>query len=140
MSLQWENLPYSEKFVAHSDLVCRTHYILYIDSIQIAIVPNNINSLNTCCSIAGLKPCTQYQIDLVTINNRGFVNKLPPIFLKTKENYETNEEGNKSLKFYTNGDSSKDIGLNIRQYACDKGKHRKKIVNFDSKTTIEIKS
>ena len=61
-----------------------SHYILYLNNVEVAISPNSPDSLYTCLSINGLKPNTEYQIDFVTVNYIGFINKPPSIHCMTK--------------------------------------------------------
>lgn len=63
-----------------------SHYILYLNNIQLGVFPNVSHSLYTCCSITNLESDTKYQIDFVTVNKMGFINKLPSIFCMTQNN------------------------------------------------------
>ncbi|EHN02844.1 YEL043W-like protein [Saccharomyces cerevisiae x Saccharomyces kudriavzevii VIN7] len=94
LTIHWENEPAKvEKKNADADRNFISHYLLYLNNTQLAIFPNNPNSLYTCCSITGLEAETQYQLDFITINNKGFINKLPSIYCMTKA-----REANEALK------------------------------------------
>ncbi|CCD25803.2 Gta1p NDAI_0G00270 [Naumovozyma dairenensis CBS 421] len=81
ITIHWENEPLKQSPNANPI----SHYLLYLNNSQIAIFPNNSNSLYTCCSITNLLPEKQYQLDFITINKMGFINKLPSIFCMTKK-------------------------------------------------------
>ncbi|CCF58201.1 hypothetical protein KAFR_0E00470 [Kazachstania africana CBS 2517] len=90
ITIHWENEP----TINNSDNYI-SYFLLYMNNSQVAIFPNNPKSLYTCCSITNLTSQTQYQLDFITVNNMGFVNKVPSIYCMTKEknNVEyTNEE------------------------------------------------
>ncbi|SMN18182.1 similar to Saccharomyces cerevisiae YEL043W Predicted cytoskeleton protein involved in intracellular signalling based on quantitative analysis of protein-protein interaction maps [Maudiozyma saulgeensis] len=78
ITVHWENEPL-DKGTSHI-----SHFILYINNIQLAIFRNDPKLLYTCCLITGLEPHKQYQLDFVTTNELGFVNKLPSLFCMTR--------------------------------------------------------
>lgn len=82
ITLHWENEPIDSSATSLPNNI--THYMLYINSVQVGVFPNSPKSLYTCCSIANLKSQKQYQLDFITVNNMGFINKLPSIFCMTK--------------------------------------------------------
>ena len=61
-----------------------SHYLVYLNNNQVAIFPNNPNRPYTRCMIGGLEQNTEYQLDLVTVNSNGFVNKVPSVYCVTK--------------------------------------------------------
>lgn len=93
ITVHWENEP-SDIKISHI-----SHFLLYLNNIQLAIFPNDPNSAYTCCLISGLNPQEQYQLDFVTINDTGFINKLPSIYCMTKSttNEKNLEDSNDSL-------------------------------------------
>lgn len=93
VTIHWENEPVKAEDNGSADRNFISHYLLYLNNTQLAIFPNNPNSLYTCCSITGLEAETQYQLDFITINNKGFINKLPSIYCMTKA-----REANEALK------------------------------------------
>ncbi|EJS44093.1 YEL043W [Saccharomyces arboricola H-6] len=93
LTIHWENEPVKAEKDTDADRNFISHYLLYLNNTQLAIFPNNPNSLYTCCSITGLEAETQYQLDFITINNKGFINKLPSIYSMTKA-----REVNEALK------------------------------------------
>lgn len=56
-----------------------SHYILYINGIESVL----INGKQHKCTLDGLQPGTNYQIDLVAFNLAGFRSRSSPIFIKT---------------------------------------------------------
>ncbi|QID84496.1 hypothetical protein GRS66_007000 [Saccharomyces pastorianus] len=93
LTIHWENEPVKAENGGVGARNFISHYLLYLNNTQLAIFPNNPNSLYTCCSITGLEAETQYQLDFITINNKGFINKLPSIYCMTKA-----REANETLK------------------------------------------
>ncbi|CAI4060769.1 hypothetical protein SUVZ_05G0290 [Saccharomyces uvarum] len=93
LTIHWENEPVKAENHGIGARNFISHYLLYLNNTQLAIFPNNPNSLYTCCSITGLEAETQYQLDFITINNKGFINKLPSIYCMTKA-----REANETLK------------------------------------------
>lgn len=93
VTIHWENEPVKAEDNGGADRNFISHYLLYLNNTQLAIFPNNPNSLYTCCSITGLEAETQYQLEFITINNKGFINKLPSIYCMTKA-----REANEALK------------------------------------------
>lgn len=93
LTIHWENEPVKAESHGVGARNFISHYLLYLNNTQLAIFPNNPNSLYTCCSITGLEAETQYQLDFITINNKGFINKLPSIYCMTKA-----REANGTLK------------------------------------------
>lgn len=83
ITIHWENEPVSLGSSASSSSSI-SHYLLYVNNLQVAIFPNSPNSLYTCCSITGLKPETEHQLDFIAVNRMGFMNKLPSIYCMTK--------------------------------------------------------
>lgn len=85
ITIHWENEPLLNQDLdqeVKKDFI--THYIIYINNLQLGVFPNRPQSLYTCCSLTNLKPSTQYQLDFITVNNMGFINRLPSIFIMTK--------------------------------------------------------
>lgn len=93
VTIHWENEPVKVEKDVDVDRNFISHYLLYLNNTQLAIFKNNPNSLYTCCSITGLEAETQYQLDFITINNKGFINKLPSIYCMTEA-----REANEALK------------------------------------------
>ncbi|GAV29916.1 hypothetical protein PMKS-003422 [Pichia membranifaciens] len=56
-----------------------SHYILYINGIETVA----INGQQHKCTLDGLQPGTNYQIDLVAFNMAGFRSRSSPIYVKT---------------------------------------------------------
>ncbi|VEU20468.1 DEKNAAC101281 [Brettanomyces naardenensis] len=56
-----------------------SHFLLYINGLQAATVSGEKQS----CTLEGLNPDTNYQIDLVAFNMAGFRSRSSPIFVKT---------------------------------------------------------
>lgn len=83
ITIHWENEPI--KIKQNTDQII-SYYLLYLNNLQVAIFPNSTNSLYTCCSITGLEQETEYQLDFITVNNMGFINKLPSLYCMTKPN------------------------------------------------------
>ncbi|GAV54907.1 hypothetical protein ZYGR_0AS02300 [Zygosaccharomyces rouxii] len=83
ITIHWENEPIGIGSSTSSSSSI-SHYLLYLNNSQVAIFPNSPNSLYTCCSITGLKPETEHQLDFITVNRMGFMNKLPSIYCMTK--------------------------------------------------------
>lgn len=84
ITIHWENEPVRGGTSKNSNSI--SHYLLYLDNSQLAIFPNSPNSLYTCCSLTGLSPETEYQLDFITVNRMGFMNKLPSLYCMTKSN------------------------------------------------------
>ncbi|CAR28500.1 ZYRO0F05456p [Zygosaccharomyces rouxii] len=85
ITIHWENEPVRGGSSPSSSSSI-SHYLLYLNNLQVAVFPNSPNSLYTCCSITGLKPETEHQLDFITVNRMGFMNKLPSIYCMTKSN------------------------------------------------------
>ncbi|QLL31607.1 hypothetical protein HG536_0B04710 [Torulaspora globosa] len=83
ITVHWENEPVSKTSgKRHADAI--SHFLLYVNNLQVAIFPNAPSSLYTCCSITGLESGQEYQLDFVTVNSMGFINKLPSLYCMTK--------------------------------------------------------
>lgn len=83
ITVHWENEPLTRKRgKRHCENI--SHFLLYLNNLQVAIFPNSPNFLYTCCSITGLESGEEYQLDFVTVNNMGFINKLPSLYCMTK--------------------------------------------------------
>lgn len=85
ITIHWENEPLLNQDLDQDvkrDFI--THYIVYVNSLQLGVFPNRSQSLYTCCSLTNLNPSTQYQLDFITVNNMGFISRLPSIFIMTK--------------------------------------------------------
>ncbi|CAL9732638.1 hypothetical protein MOUN0_O02520 [Monosporozyma unispora] len=106
ITIHWENEPVQEpELEFKKDSI--TQYILYVNNLQMGVFPNCPHSLYTCCSITNLKPATQYQLDFITVNNMGFISKLPSIFVMTKtEQKSDNKDIIKNRKWRRNTVSS----------------------------------
>lgn len=83
ITVHWENEPVSKKS-GKRDSDAISHFLLYVNNLQVAIFPNAPSSLYTCCSITGLESGQEYQLDFVTVNSMGFINKLPSLYCMTK--------------------------------------------------------
>ncbi|SCU97131.1 LADA_0H04654g1_1 [Lachancea dasiensis] len=81
ITVRWENEPATAVEKTGSS-IC--HYVLYLNNVKIGSIPNIPTSLYTCCLLKGLSPHTQYQFDFVCINQDGFMNKGPSIYVMTK--------------------------------------------------------
>lgn len=81
ITVHWENEPVKNG-KRRSNAI--SHFLLYVNNLQVAIFPNAPNSLYTCCSITGLESGHEYQLDFVTVNSMGFINKLPSLYCMTK--------------------------------------------------------
>jgi len=94
ITVHWENEPL-DKGTSHI-----SHFILYLNNIQLAIFRNDPKLLYTCCLITGLEQHKQYQLDFVTTNEMGFVNKLPSLYCMTRSIANENklEDFNDSLE------------------------------------------
>ena len=85
ITIHWENEPVlNEDFDQEVKRDSITHYIVYINNLQLGVFPNRPHSLYTCCSLTNLNPSTQYQLDFITVNSMGFISRLPSIFIMTK--------------------------------------------------------
>ena len=86
ITLHWENEPdciYSSTGLDESHHRFKVlSYKLYLNGKLVGNFPNTKRTY-TCVSLQGLKPGQQYQIDLVTVNQLGFTNKLPNVFVMT---------------------------------------------------------
>lgn len=83
ITIHWENEPVTRKRgKRHSEDI--SHFLLYVNNLQVAIFPNSPNYLYTCCCITGLESGKEYQLDFITVNNMGFINKLPSLYCMTK--------------------------------------------------------
>lgn len=86
ITLHWENEPESIDLSLSVDEMRHRFkvlsYKLYLDGKLVANFPNTKRTY-TCVSLQGLKCGTQYQVDLVTVNQLGFTNKLPNLFVMT---------------------------------------------------------
>lgn len=91
ITIHWENEPLNQdsKEVntdsgnGYTNEYSICHYILYLNNKQIAVFHNSPNALYTCCAITGLEHGMEYQLDFVSVNKLGYVNKLPSIYCKT---------------------------------------------------------
>ncbi|SCU86205.1 LAME_0D04962g1_1 [Lachancea meyersii CBS 8951] len=81
ITIRWENEPTNAHEKSSSSIAC---YMLYLNNVKIGTIPNITTSLYTCCSLQGLSPQTQYQFDFVCVNEDGFKNKVPSIYVMTK--------------------------------------------------------
>lgn len=79
ITIHWENEPDSDKFLSRI-----SHFVLYLDNVQIATFPNSPDTLYTCCMITNLEPQRQYQLDFITVNELGFTNRLPSFYCMTR--------------------------------------------------------
>lgn len=83
ITVHWENEPCSGKEGLRRGGAI-SHFLLYVNNLQVAIFPNAPRALYTCCSINGLRSGEEYQLDFVTVNSMGFINKLPSLYCMTK--------------------------------------------------------
>ena len=81
ITVHWENEPLDRKTTCYI-----SHFVIYLNNIQLATFPNDPDSLYTCCLITGLDPHKEYQLDFITINEMGFMNKLPSLYCMTRHN------------------------------------------------------
>ncbi|CDO91775.1 unnamed protein product [Kluyveromyces dobzhanskii CBS 2104] len=86
ITLHWENEPdciYSGNGPEESHHRYKVlSYKLYLNGKLVGNFPNTKRTY-TCISLQGLESGQQYQIDLVTVNQLGFTNKLPNVFVMT---------------------------------------------------------
>ena len=79
ITIHWENEADNDKVLSRI-----SHFVLYLDNIQIATFPNSSDAPYICCMITQLKPQQQYQLDFITVNELGFTNRLPSLYCMTK--------------------------------------------------------
>ncbi|KAG0656032.1 hypothetical protein C6P45_002806 [Maudiozyma exigua] len=97
ITVHWENEPLDKKTTCHI-----SHFVIYLNNIQLATFPNDPNSLYTCCLIKGLDPHREYQLDFITINEMGFINKLPSLYCMTRNNNTNSNNANNSITTINN--------------------------------------
>ncbi|KAG7878804.1 hypothetical protein KL938_003947 [Ogataea parapolymorpha] len=68
--------------LSHTSPKSISHYLLYINGIQTAVIDGNLQS----CVISGLNPESNYQVDLVAFNIANFRSKSSPVYVKTGKN------------------------------------------------------
>lgn len=101
ITIHWENEPVTRKRgKRQSENI--SHFLLYLNNIQVAIFPNSPSFLYTCCLINGLESGKEYQLDFITVNNMGFINKLPSIYCMTKAVASPSANGRKNGKWRKN--------------------------------------
>ncbi|CCK71102.1 Gta1p KNAG_0G00450 [Huiozyma naganishii CBS 8797] len=89
ITVHWENEPAENAGGGGARTHGISQYLLYLNNSKLGVFPNCPQALYTCCSINGLKCGETYQIDFVTVNRSGYINKLPSVFLTTRANDRT---------------------------------------------------
>lgn len=70
-----------------------SHLVLYINGLQAGYIDGSCRS----CTLDGLEPNTNYQIDLVAFNMASFRSRSSPIYVKTTASGTTNLNGSESV-------------------------------------------